>query len=106
MNQLRCSVTSCANNANDCCCRPDINVGDSSATDRCETKCKSFSSKGDSTTNSVYTESVNPNLYIKCSVNECVHYESGKCVAAAVDIDGQGASTMSETQCSTFKNKK
>lgn len=106
MNQLRCSVTSCANNAENCCCRPDIKVDGPSATDKCETKCQSFISKSSGATNSACNSSINPNLCISCSVSECEHHDSGKCVAASVAIDGQGASTMSETQCSTFKQRK
>lgn len=105
MNQLRCSVSSCANNADHCCCRPDIKVDGPSAKDKCETKCQSFISKSSGATNSVCNQSANPNLYIACSACECKHFENGRCVAANVCIDGQGASSMSETQCSSFQSK-
>ncbi|MEG1448785.1 MAG: DUF1540 domain-containing protein [Oscillospiraceae bacterium] len=105
MNQLRCSVSSCANYADNYCCRPEIKVDGPNATDKCETKCQSFISKTCGATNCACNSTTNPCLCISCSAKECEYNESGKCVAASVSIDGQGAATMTDTQCSSFKRK-
>lgn len=105
MNQLRCNATSCANNADNCCCRPDIKIEGQTAHSKCDTKCQSFISKASGAMNNVCNQSANPNLYIACSACDCKHYDNGRCVAASVSIDGQGAASMSDTQCSSFEKK-
>lgn len=102
MTHLTCNATDCASNKNNCCCRPSIKVQGPCAEACCDTQCQSFCPNEPGCSNAADFSSPNPELNIKCSASHCVHYCNGCCDAESVHINGAGAQTLSETECSSF----
>ena len=109
MTKLQCSVCDCANNSNNCCCRPDIDVCGKSACGQEQTACSSFEQKEKGTAeNSQGCSIPNQHLDIRCEAENCVYNEAGNCNAESIEVSGSAggnASTQSDTQCRTFKMK-
>ena len=103
MTRLTCNATNCASNRNNLCCRPTIKVQGQEAKTPCDTRCESFSEKGcGEASNSVCFENGNPSLEVKCTAKNCIYNRNGNCKAEGIHINGAGARTLSETECSSF----
>lgn len=104
MADLRCSVENCAYNADCCCSKGDILVGDERARREEDTYCESFSRKRDCTCTSGLCHP-SRTISIDCEAVKCVYNEDYKCKAEHVDIRGCGACDCKETACGTFKEQ-
>ena len=103
MTELSCSVTSCTHNSDCYCCKGEIQVGGSDATEKHCTCCDSFSERrGDSFRNSF--ESPSESLKVGCEAEHCVYNNDCCCCADHIDIAGAGAKAINQTECSTFKS--
>lgn len=107
MNRLECCVSTCANNQCGLCRRPAIKVQGQSSVNSADTRCQSFWPQGNSVTDSVSDSPAEPDTDIYCTACNCVYNDESchKCTASNVEIDGDGAHTMSGTQCGTFSCK-
>ena len=105
MAKLECHVNSCANNSNQFCCLPNIQVSGAMAFDNEQTCCSSYvSMQQASFSNAVGTCSVpNEVMPIGCQVQNCTYNAGGDCAASNVCIGGSGASRKGETSCLTFR---
>lgn len=103
MTRLTCNATNCASNKNNLCCRPAIKVQGQQAKMPCNTRCQSFSEKGSGEiSNATHFDSGNPSLEVKCTAKNCIFNRDGDCKAEGIHINGAGARTYSETECSSF----
>lgn len=102
MTKLECHVTNCASNADDCCCRPDIQVDGACACGCEETCCASFQEKKESYGNAIRHDVPNDALRIGCNAVNCVHNAAGECDADCICVEGCGAGCKSQTECATF----
>lgn len=98
MTKIKCNVSSCANNKNCCCCRPDIKVGGTSAQTSSETNCKNYISNMASLQNAVAFSEPNPQTSIACEAANCTHNNNGKCYAGHITMD----CCSNDTECCTF----
>lgn len=107
MTNLKCSVAGCANQKNDCCCRPDIMIGGPAAKEKSQTYCANFlDQNGSAPENAVDHSTENPTLDVHCNVTICEYYQDRSCTADHVDISTNRTSNGSiKTQCSTFRMK-
>ena len=105
MTNLQCSVMSCANNAQGCCCLPGIQVSGDHACDCGDTCCSSFQTKSSAMQNAVQYNQPNQTLEISCSAGTCQYNDHGGCTAHQVQVDGHDACQCYQTQCSTFQCK-
>ena len=103
MTRLTCNASNCASNKNNLCCRPAIKVQGQQAKMPCDTRCQSFSEKGSGEiSNATHFDSGNPSLEVKCTAKNCIFNRDGDCKAEGIHINGAGARTYSETECSSF----
>lgn len=102
MTKLKCDVTSCASNAENCCCRPDIHVGGHSACDCRETCCDSFQEKAEAATNVVRHDFPDEVVDICCDACNCEYNDDGTCKADCVCVGGRQAHDKHQTECDTF----
>ena len=98
MTSLQCTVNSCGNNKEGCCCRPDIKVGGQQAHTSSETCCDSYISKKNSMTSSIGYSQPNASLDIRCDACNCIYNENHQCYASGISVN----SVASGTECSTF----
>lgn len=104
MAELKCSVTNCGYNNENCCCKGDITVGGKCACTSDETCCESFrDSQRDSYMNAL--DRPCKTISIDCEATNCVYNKDLRCYADHVDISGCGAADCKETLCNTFKEK-
>ena len=107
--RLGCSVTDCANNAQSCCCRPDIKVSGPCACGCDQTCCDSYEKKTESgANNAVGYQQPNPGVFVQCDAQNCVYNKEGGCNADSVRVDrcnSGTASTKSATECATFQRR-
>jgi len=107
MTKLNCDVTSCANNEENCCCRPDIKVAGKKAVDCQGTCCSSFYKSDGSPNNSVSFNSPNSVLSVLCDAKNCIHYDDHICSADNICIGGaNSAEDRSQTECTSFRSCK
>lgn len=102
MAELKCGVTNCSYNQEDCCCKGDIMVGGSHACNCDDTCCESFSQRREG----AYVSSLDHpcrTISIDCEAEKCVYNSNYKCHAEHVDIKGGGACDCRQTQCATFR---
>ncbi len=96
MTDLKCSVYDCAHHSAGCCCKPDIRVDGTNATNCGDTCCASYAPRG--TQNDVSYTEPNERLEISCTAGECMYNKNTRCSANNVSIntiDGNAG-------CSTF----
>ena len=105
MTDLSCSVSGCANNRCEKCCRPDIKVSGPDSTETDQTYCANFQDREeDAPQNAVDSFSPNPSMEVHCDVENCAYNRNRNCKADHIDIsttqvnDGQ-----TKTQCGTFR---
>ena len=102
MTELQCNVTSCASNAANHCCRPEIHVAGQNAHHCDATCCASFQDKQQAATNVVRYDVPDQKLDIRCEAHNCKYNEHGKCDADCVQVGGNGACCCEQTECDTF----
>ncbi len=103
MTRLSCNAINCASNKNNCCCRPAIKVQGQQAKTPCDTRCQSFTEKGTGeVSNATHVDQPNHSLMVKCTAMNCVFNQNGDCNAKDIHINGAGARSFSETECSSF----
>lgn len=106
MTILNCNAVTCIYNKDQLCSRGEIEVMGPDARVSDETSCGSFRDcNSASVTNSVKESCGCEKIKIDCKAHECTYNEHCKCTAAAIDINGQNASTEKETKCKTFACK-
>ena len=98
MPNCNCSVNSCANNSQGCCCRPSIQVAGNSAMSSSGTACSSFMPIGSATNSAAQFNQPNPALKVACSASNCCHNGGKFCQANNISIYNSG----SGSQCATF----
>ena len=103
MTKLHCEAIHCISNRDGCCCRPNIQVGGSSATDYQQTCCESFHPIEGNATNAMDFCQTNKQMSIRCEANKCVYNKECRCVADAVRVGGASAHTANQTACETFE---
>ncbi len=102
MSKLSCSVCDCASNSSGCCCRPNINVSGSSATDCCGTNCSSYMPRGQASNScGCNFTTPNENLEISCNASNCMYNSHCQCTSNDVNIEFDGTKSL----CKTFKAK-
>ena len=105
MPALQCSAMTCVYNKDELCSKGDIKVGGTGATRPDETCCESFMERKDSMSNSMTGADGGcgcTTVGVSCDAMSCKSNDHCKCVAGAINIDGQDACTMTETCCSSF----
>ena len=102
MTKLTCNAVHCASNKNNLCCRPAIKVQGQQAQMPCDTRCQSFVDKGHEMSNNTHQDDPNTSLEVKCTAMNCIFNQNGDCQAKDIHINGAGARTYSETECSSF----
>ncbi|MGN0375330.1 MAG: DUF1540 domain-containing protein [Butyrivibrio sp.] len=103
MTDLGCCVDFCKHNEDNKCCRSDIKVGGTHATEPENTFCSSYEERvSDSVSNACCKP--NQKLQISCEAENCVYNENRNCTAEHIDV---GRSVVQgKTECSTFRMKK
>lgn len=102
MVRLDCNVMHCVHNADNCCCRGNILVDGTHATDKKSTNCSSFSMRNQhGSKNALET----PDTYIgvDCYAINCKYNQSKVCHADHIRISGSNAVTVPETECASFE---
>lgn len=118
INSLKCDVTSCAYNRNQCCRASIIQVRGENAYTQDSTFCSSFMQKG---AYNMLSSVGNMNLLggigqlfnqnntlkpkVSCSTVNCVHNDYGLCNADDLEIGGMTASSAEDTKCQSFQRK-
>lgn len=105
MTNLECNVVNCANNKDNCCCRPNIQVSGPCASNAEQTSCSSFLDASSSMQASTASNSPNISLEILCNANNCTFNTDDRCHADHISVRSEGASpdTESKTECSSFR---
>lgn len=106
MTQLKCDVIHCMSNRDNCCCRPDIQIGGSDATQQQQTCCESFQCTHGSASNMSDAQDyshVNASMPVHCEATNCVYNSHCECDAKAIQVSGQAAEQMDQTLCATFE---
>lgn len=94
-------VSTCAHNQGCYCVLDKVEVGGKNANTACMTCCDSFVERKEGE----YVDSVKeatPTCSINCNASECKYNEGCSCTAGNVNVQGVGACTCKETECSTF----
>ena len=103
MTKLRCDAIHCMSNREGCCCRPDIQVGGSQATEYQQTCCESFRPLKDGAVNATNYNQVNHEMPIHCEATKCMYNKAHQCAADTVRMSGSSAQKADQTSCETFK---
>ncbi len=107
MTKLTCNATYCASNKDNLCCRPAIKVQGQQAEMPSDTRCQSFTEKGkNEVSNATHFAVTNNELEVKCTAMNCIYNKNGDCHAEGIHINGAGARSFSETECSSFRKEK
>lgn len=98
--KLKCNVTSCSANEDNCCCRPSIAVSGHRAERPNETCCASYRSKQDRKFAKHRYDFPDPKTEIECSAEACIFNNSRICCAGDVCIDCCPDGT---SECASFR---
>ncbi|MBE6830264.1 DUF1540 domain-containing protein [Clostridium sp. KNHs216] len=107
MTNLHCDVMTCANNRDNFCCRPEIQVSGRQAQDSEETCCSSFLDATDGAQNSVGCSLPNTALDIYCEAENCRFNSNERCDANEISVQSGNAQphSQSATACASFENR-
>lgn len=108
MTTLGCSVSNCAYNKEELCCRPDIKVSGQDAASSCETCCSSFLDASGGAQNSISYVQPNTSLDVHCDAESCEFNREQKCGADQISIrpdSGSGSAPEQNSQCESFQPK-
>lgn len=100
MPALKCTVTDCQHNSQECCCLGHIDVGGQKAKESRSTCCESFDNKCQCPTD--VCEQPKGDASIHCDATNCTYNESCQCHADSVQVEGCDCTTCRETACATF----
>jgi hypothetical protein len=105
MTQLQCDVMNCANNKDNCCCKPNIQVNGPCACGSEQTCCSSFMDATNSAQNEVGSCLPNTSLEVSCDAKNCTFYTNEKCGADHISVSSgeENPDTASKTQCASFQ---
>ena len=104
MTKLQFSDTNFYYNVDRLCCKGDIMVEGTGATNAQGTCCASFRERrGDSARNAVLKPDAN--VDVDCHACNCVHNEDCKCQADYIGIRGSQACQCQDTECISFCRK-
>lgn len=100
MTGLMCSVSNCAFNKENQCCKSSICVGGKSAANASNTYCSSFQEVN-------FLVSLNENekssIDIECEAENCIHNQDGECHAKNIVISIDNISEYNDTMCDSFE---
>ena len=106
MSEISCTAHTCAYNSDSYCVLNAVRVSGQKAKKSCDTACESFYLRNPGAVNACCPEMHLPaDNSIECNAEKCMYNQSGRCKAAAVDINGIGADVSSRTECGTFVKK-
>lgn len=105
MTNLECNVMNCANNKDNLCCKPNIQVSGPCACNPEQTCCSSFQeANGTAQASSAYSV---PNVAIEilCSAKNCTFNTDERCHADHISVSSEGSypDTESKTKCASFR---
>ena len=104
MTRISCDVTKCEYNADGGCKLHKIEVGTQNARMTDETRCESYTPHSNSVKNSCGCRKDACDISdIKCSAENCMYNDDGKCEAKKIEISTCAGSNCGETECNTFK---
>ncbi len=106
MTDLSCSVSGCANNSDNRCCRPGIVVSGPNATGSDQTYCADFQDRAQGAENSTASDAF-PNSApdIHCEAANCSYNRNHSCTADHIDIRTTLVNGgQVKTECSAFRN--
>jgi len=100
---LRCDVMNCANNQNDCCCRPEIQVSGTKGSD--SIFCASFVDATNGARNSIGCCLPNTSIDVTCDAEECAFNSNLKCRNQDIRISTRRNTPHSQsgTFCANYK---
>ncbi len=98
---LKCHVTTCLHNEENCCCKGKIQVDGEHATNCHSTCCSSFDERTGETFKNRY-ETPDTNLAVSCEATNCIYNKKKKCSAEHITIDGTRAAIADQTECASF----
>ncbi len=102
MTKLECTVSTCASNRNNGCCREDIKVKGGCACRCNETRCGSFYEQDGFASGIVPHESAEPETQVLCEVYSCFYHDNGVCSAERITVEGCNAGCTKDTMCASF----
>lgn len=105
MAKLDCNVTSCMHNADDCCCKAEIQVDGSCAKECCETCCGSYDKKGEHSYSNNASKTPDKVTEVNCKATNCVYNADGYCDADHIGIVGSSAVSSEQTECGSFRSR-
>lgn len=104
MTELKCTAKHCIHNADNYCCKGEIQVEGRNAEERNDTCCGSF----DERRNGAFCnmeDTPSSNLEVRCDATNCVYNQDLVCHANRIDIHGPSAHTTEKTECATFQKR-
>lgn len=106
MTHLTCSVSNCASNVHNLCCRPDITVEGGGAGSGEQTCCLSFQHRSDAVTASTAAGTPCEQTQVHCGARDCLYNQDALCAADRVCVEGDGACDCQQTCCGTFRRER
>ena len=104
MTKLACTVTNCVHNCDARCCKQAIIVDGKEACDSCDTCCGSFEENRGGMFKNLF-KTPETKLMVDCDAVNCVYNDDHQCRAERISIAGDGAKTVGQTECKSFKTK-
>ena len=104
MTRLECTVSSCVHNAETCCCKSGILVEGAEAKSNRDTCCGSFEEHRGNVFKNLFKTPEN-RLQVECDVVTCLYNDDHLCRAEKITIAGDGAKTVSQTECVSFRGR-
>ena len=104
MTRLECSVKTCVHNSENCCCKSGIYVEGQAAKNCCDTCCGSFEENRGGMFKNLF-KTPETKLMVDCDAVNCVYNDDHQCRAERISIPGDGAKTVGQTECKSFKTK-
>ena len=104
MTRLDCTVTTCIHNAEKCCCKREISGEGMSAKNSVDTCCGSFEENRGSMFKNIF-KTPESKLQIECDATHCLYNDDHQCRAEKITINGDGARSAGQTECSSFREK-
>jgi len=102
MPALGCNVVSCIHYADKYCCKGKILVEGTTATNSDSTCCASYDERTEDTFKNKY-ETPDINLIVACEATNCIYNNKKKCEAEQIQIVGNNAHNVEQTECASFE---
>ena len=104
MTRLDCTVSTCVHNAEKCCCKSGIFVEGAEAKNCRDTYCGSFEENKGNFFKNVF-KTPESKLHVECDVVKCLYNDDHMCRADHITIKGDGARSVGQTECGSFREK-